>query len=1044
MRSQLPLRHRFVPAAQPVIYLESITKRNLYCAFTCTYLTLVVATLLTIYFASFAASSILVGVREKCPLPPSSSCKSYWNSSVVSPTDATTFPKGLVTTLSRTLTTPNPLNTPNSNSNNSNILISGTVNLNGYSATTHRWTTLVGIRLHHRIAVCNSTTIATDLITNQQVQVCALATITLLDLLTAKSAEARNPMKNYQVQVRNLSLATTNSNNQVLAALHHTISHQLFVQEQAVWRVDWVVRLSCMILTILFYIYWIRETTKRRQPCSKWIQERQWITVLFPMMVLVINPIKLFATGLTVTTTRFTSTTFAVADLCEDVGLVSVLLFWAHSMEAVKTRHLFCPQLCSIRVIWYIPLVMSLCVRNILAYPTVYTHHKYQGAQTWMAETAFATLALVLTFIFWSFRMRCLYLRSKQHLSRLSYGRTRFQQLSFQFFNHQTTVIAIAIALSAVIQLLRLVSISSIGVVSVLAQFEALGSNANYFDTGLVLLLTCNVLVWSILFWEPAKVDANVLHSRAYFRKENDAVRARLETKSIRTQSNRSSIDRSRRGRGGINGGRGRRQEKTPFCVEFALEMLKGSYQVYFDPDYSVTTKDNEEKNENENKNENEKKNENENEKKHEHVNGSAKCEVKEENKAKATTIKPAVPSPWGVWKDSPQTLFSDGYVSSSAGWNNNTDTHWEISIRPSRNRIVVGIRGTASVRNWQTNCRCMSRDHAKWLFQGRDQFAVESQPANGCAVYFDRNGQVLPATATATETATMPVRRQNRVKSISFTMSSSPKITTALLTSNSNSNRNKVPSSAEYHTLGKSSESSSPLSSTSSPSSPPSHSSPSSMVDHAMNALDVASSSADVVLQPMIHRGFAEAYLSIRVELRRAIQHALAQCDSTAPIELCFTGHSLGGALCTLAGLDTFYWQDQSLKNPLSTSTISPAASCGSAFIRLFTFGAPRVGNHRFAKIVNDKINDSWRVVLDGDPIPSVPKLYLMGNMYKHAQRHVLLDLRGNLIIDPLHVERLLHEDRKTNFGAHNLDLYTQALEAAFGDEEVVEEEAV
>ena len=92
----------------------------------------------------------------------------------------------------------------------------------------------------------------------------------------------------------------------------------------------------------------------------------------------------------------------------------------------------------------------------------------------------------------------------------------------------------------------------------------------------------------------------------------------------------------------------------------------------------------------------------------------------------------------------------------------------------------------------------------------------------------------------------------------------------------------------------------------------------------------------------------------------------------------------------------------------------------------------------------MNDKINDSWRVVLDGDPIPSVPKLYLMGNMYKHAQRHVLLDLRGNLIIDPLHVERLLHEDRKTNFGAHNLDLYTQALEAAFGDEEVVEEEAV
>ena len=62
-------------------------------------------------------------------------------------------------------------------------------------------------------------------------------------------------------------------------------------------------------------------------------------------------------------------------------------------------------------------------------------------------------------------------------------------------------------------------------------------------------------------------------------------------------------------------------------------------------------------------------------------------------------------------------------------------------------------------------------------------------------------------------------------------------------------------------------------------------------------------------------------------------------------------TGHSLGGALATLAAYDI------------------QAAICSlpvKATLSSFTFGSPRTGNHAFARASNAMVMDQWAIIND------------------------------------------------------------------------------
>ena len=62
--------------------------------------------------------------------------------------------------------------------------------------------------------------------------------------------------------------------------------------------------------------------------------------------------------------------------------------------------------------------------------------------------------------------------------------------------------------------------------------------------------------------------------------------------------------------------------------------------------------------------------------------------------------------------------------------------------------------------------------------------------------------------------------------------------------------------------------------------------------------------------------------------------------------------GHSLGGALATLAAFD--------IGKHLQDSKVSDAR------VICYTFAAPRTGNHAFAREYNTMVPDTWSVIND------------------------------------------------------------------------------
>ncbi|MWC30037.1 lipase family protein [Paenibacillus sp. MMS18-CY102] len=99
-----------------------------------------------------------------------------------------------------------------------------------------------------------------------------------------------------------------------------------------------------------------------------------------------------------------------------------------------------------------------------------------------------------------------------------------------------------------------------------------------------------------------------------------------------------------------------------------------------------------------------------------------------------------------------------------------------------------------------------------------------------------------------------------------------------------------------------------------------------------------------------LTHKGFTDIYMSCRDKV-------LALVRNVSPDKkLYITGHSLGGALATLAALDTAF-------NDLREPTV-------------YTFGAPRVGDPKFSRIYNRMIKEHWRVQNEFDIVPLLPPL--------------------------------------------------------------------
>jgi len=127
------------------------------------------------------------------------------------------------------------------------------------------------------------------------------------------------------------------------------------------------------------------------------------------------------------------------------------------------------------------------------------------------------------------------------------------------------------------------------------------------------------------------------------------------------------------------------------------------------------------------------------------------------------------------------------------------------------------------------------------------------------------------------------------------------------------------------------------------------------------------------------VHGGFYDAYQTISGDLNTYLQKAKAYCNSTLPggcSQIRFVGHSLGGALATLAAAEqcsNFY-----------NGTLKSYYGC-----YLDTYSSPRVGNGAFVKQMNSVnwFHGSVRMTHQTDPIPHVPPMF---TDYRHLPGEV------------------------------------------------------
>ncbi|WP_088889653.1 lipase family protein [Leptolyngbya ohadii] len=113
---------------------------------------------------------------------------------------------------------------------------------------------------------------------------------------------------------------------------------------------------------------------------------------------------------------------------------------------------------------------------------------------------------------------------------------------------------------------------------------------------------------------------------------------------------------------------------------------------------------------------------------------------------------------------------------------------------------------------------------------------------------------------------------------------------------------------------------------------------------------------------QGRVHTGFLRLYN----RLSRQVRQAASTLNPSLP---CFiAGHSLGGALATLAAADLAYHYP-TLKDQ----------------IRLYTYGAPRVGNQAFVEYLETIAPNSYRVLNMSDMVTMVPPANLREQQYSH-----------------------------------------------------------
>lgn len=111
-------------------------------------------------------------------------------------------------------------------------------------------------------------------------------------------------------------------------------------------------------------------------------------------------------------------------------------------------------------------------------------------------------------------------------------------------------------------------------------------------------------------------------------------------------------------------------------------------------------------------------------------------------------------------------------------------------------------------------------------------------------------------------------------------------------------------------------------------------------------------------VVTNAVHKGFLCAYQSVKSELKLELANFIDGVEASSTARVYFTGHSLGGALATLAALDLSSWLVEDFGYNRDN-------------VVLYTYGAPRSLKEKLLADFRDRVPNAHAVVEKTDPVP-------------------------------------------------------------------------
>ncbi|KAJ1558073.1 hypothetical protein HK405_014482, partial [Cladochytrium tenue] len=138
-------------------------------------------------------------------------------------------------------------------------------------------------------------------------------------------------------------------------------------------------------------------------------------------------------------------------------------------------------------------------------------------------------------------------------------------------------------------------------------------------------------------------------------------------------------------------------------------------------------------------------------------------------------------------------------------------------------------------------------------------------------------------------------------------------------------------------------------------------------------------------VAAAQVHEGFLQDYSAVRGAARAAVEHVLTAAGSGALGEVLVVGHSLGGALALLAGVDLAI-------NPVAESNSSGSSSSCTLPVSVYTLGQPRVGDAGFSTFVSGLagLATAARIVNGRDAVVHMP-VEAMGFRHVAGERWIV-----------------------------------------------------